>query len=99
LGTTETTGGESLGVRATILATGGALHLILKVEDGLFTDGVDLDRPGLVRFTFLEIRRKMIPNSTLIIVRALRFALLNLNIYYVQTFFIKRVKDIFLVSN
>jgi hypothetical protein len=41
------------------------------------------------------VRATMMKNNTPIDVRALRFALLRLNIYYVHIFFIKRVKDIF----
>jgi len=48
LGATETTWGEALGVGATILVTRGTLNLVLEVEDGLLTDSLNLDWPGLV---------------------------------------------------
>jgi len=54
LGTTETTWGQGLGVGTTLLATRSAFNLGLQVEDGLLTDWVNLDWPGLIHTGFGE---------------------------------------------
>jgi len=48
LGAAETTWGQALGVRATILVTGGTLNFIFEVKEGLLGDSLNLDWPGLI---------------------------------------------------
>jgi hypothetical protein len=48
LNTTDPTRGERLCVRATVGGSRNAIFAVLEIEDGLLTDGVNGDWPGLV---------------------------------------------------